>query len=193
MNRHRVTIDQANEILLMAPKFTYHEIGAKVSVTYNQVRNFCKKKKIKALNGNIKKTNESPDIIILPSPYVIPGLIISLLTIEQVNAMRKESQCPSLEKIFTEVCNYYSVDKKDVKSKGRKSEWAWARHVYFWLSCRFTKKKLTQIGRLSSGRDHTTVIHGRNTVRDIIKFDKDREREVREISGIVKNLSKNAS
>jgi chromosomal replication initiator protein len=82
------------------------------------------------------------------------------------------------------------VDIERVKSKSRVREYVWARQVYYWLSCKFTKQKLIFIGRLTSGRDHTTVIHGRELVSDIIKFDKNKEREVREIAGVIKNIGK---
>lgn len=77
-----------------------------------------------------------------------------------------------VERILKIVCENLGVDPEDVKSKTRKGEIAQARHIFCYLAyTSATGHTLTEIGRFI-GRDHATVLHSRNKIKDFLTFDK---------------------
>jgi chromosomal replication initiation ATPase DnaA len=62
-------------------------------------------------------------------------------------------------------------------SGSRKAECAILRHYASWLSCCMNLHTLSRIGR-TLGKDHSTVIHSRNTVRNLFDANDGRINEV---------------
>ena len=94
-----------------------------------------------------------------------------------------EADIPSIQKI---VCEKYGVPYEKVQQKTRKREVVKARQVTMFLSKMFTKKSLKSIGEHFGGRDHTTVIHSCQTVKDLIDTDEVFHEDIREFVSIIK-------
>ena len=60
----------------------------------------------------------------------------------------------------------------------RKQEHALLRHYAAWLACCQNSKSLALIGQTLNGKDHSTVIHSRNTVRNLFDANDGRINEV---------------
>jgi chromosomal replication initiator protein len=74
------------------------------------------------------------------------------------------------EGIIQQVCKRFEVTVKQMESKNRKREIVEPRQIVFYLLWRYSYSSLKTIGRYFN-RDHTTVIHGRDTVQNLIDTD----------------------
>jgi len=105
--------------------------------------------------------------ITLISPYVFPGLRETedkFLT--NVMFERNKNKRISKQEIIKVIAEEFGVNIMDIESRSRKKEIVNARYVYFaTLKIKFDFS-LTEIGKHTSNRDHTTVIHGLSTFRD---------------------------
>lgn len=70
-----------------------------------------------------------------------------------------------LKTIIPKVCG---VAWEQMVSPCRKREITIARHLYCWFAYKNYKQKLKSIGETFGGRDHTTAIHGYQTVQDLL-------------------------
>ncbi len=76
------------------------------------------------------------------------------------------------EDITTAVCLYYKIPFEKVFLRLRKREVVKARQISMYLSKLFiTSESLKSIGDFFGGRDHTTVIHSCQTVKDLMDTD----------------------
>lgn len=90
------------------------------------------------------------------------------------------------EKIITTVCDYFVLSVDVVKSKSRAKEHVYARHVIFYFLRKHTNMTLKSSGALFN-RDHTTVIHGLDNLRDIMDTEPVVRSEVELLETTIKN------
>ncbi len=83
--------------------------------------------------------------------------------------IRTASRQLTLETIEKAVCSYFSITPNDLKGKSKKKEIAIGRQTAMYLSKILTDYSLKTIGLHFGGRDHSTVIHAYNTIRDKVK------------------------
>ena len=69
------------------------------------------------------------------------------------------------------VSEYFSVSLDDMKAKTRKKEIVIARQVAMYFAKEYTHHSLKSIGFHFGGRDHSTVIHGVQSVNDMMETD----------------------
>jgi chromosomal replication initiator protein len=80
-----------------------------------------------------------------------------------IKESRKQITVEDLQRI---TCDYFGVDEDLVRAKTRKREVVQARQVAMFFAKEYTDHSLKTIGSLFGGRDHSTVIHSINSVRD---------------------------
>ena len=78
----------------------------------------------------------------------------------------------SIEEIQRIVCNHYGIPEDMVRAKNRKKEVALARQISMYLSKTMTPHSLKTIGLHFGGRDHSTVIHAIQSIKQQRKKDK---------------------
>ena len=78
----------------------------------------------------------------------------------------------SIEEIQRIVCEHYRIPEDMVRAKNRKKEVALARQISMYLSKSMTPHSLKTIGLHFGGRDHSTVIHAIQTIKQVRKKDK---------------------
>ena len=74
----------------------------------------------------------------------------------------------SISKIKKVVCKRYNVSLEDLNSKKKNNSIAWPRQVAMFLATELTSLSLPEIGR-EFNRDHTTVIHAKEKVKEEIE------------------------
>jgi len=72
---------------------------------------------------------------------------------------------PPAEQILSHVSEFFSVSPDLLRGKSRKKEIVLPRMVAMFLISELTSLSLKQIGNLFGGRDHSTVIHARDTIK----------------------------
>ena len=87
------------------------------------------------------------------------------------NHIKTSSKEITIDSIQKMVCEYFDVAYEKLQQKTRKREIVQARQITMYLAKAFTKNSLKTIGEHFGGRDHTTVIHSCQTVKDLMDTD----------------------
>jgi chromosomal replication initiator protein len=87
------------------------------------------------------------------------------------NFVKTNSKEITIETIQRMVCEFFDVPYDKLLQKTRKREIVQARQITMFLAKAFTKNSLKTIGEHFGGRDHTTVIHSCQTVKDLMDTD----------------------
>jgi chromosomal replication initiator protein len=87
------------------------------------------------------------------------------------NFVKTSSKEITIETIQKMVCDFFNVPYDRLLEKTRKREVVQARQITMYLAKMFTKNSLKTIGEHFGGRDHTTVIHSFQTVKDLMDTD----------------------
>ncbi len=77
----------------------------------------------------------------------------------------------TIESITKVVTNYYKIPLGDLRGKAKTKEVALPRQVSMYLINKLIKPTLKDNGQYFGGRDHSTVLHAINTIRDRIKVE----------------------
>lgn len=72
---------------------------------------------------------------------------------------------PPAEKILDVVADHFHIPREAIKSKSRKKELVFVRMIAMTLMTEYTSLSLKAIGEQFGGRDHSTVIHARDTIQ----------------------------
>lgn len=87
------------------------------------------------------------------------------------NFVKTSSKEITIDTIQKMVCEFFDVSYDKLLHKTRKREVVQARQISMYLAKAFTKNSLKTIGEHFGGRDHTTVIHSCQTVKDLMDTD----------------------
>jgi chromosomal replication initiator protein len=93
----------------------------------------------------------------------------------------------SLDMIQKTVCDYFEVPVEKLKEPTRKRQFVQARQLSMYFAKEFTKASLKNIGQQFGGRDHSTVIHSCQAVRNQIDTDEDFKEAVEELKKTNRN------
>lgn len=91
-----------------------------------------------------------------------------------------------IEKIQTEVGNFYGVSVKELKGIRRVQNIVLARQVAMYLARELTDNSLPKIGKEFGGKDHTTVIHAHAKIKSLIEEDNNLRLEIEAIKKKIK-------
>lgn len=99
----------------------------------------------------------------------------------------KEKQEITIERIMDTVCEHFSVTQEDLCSRNRTQKIALVRQIAMYMASEHTNLSHVQIGWNIGNRNHATVIHAINLVKNLIDVD---EKVRVDISAIEEILSK---
>lgn len=88
-----------------------------------------------------------------------------------INPDVKKEITPQL--IMEVVAEHFNISVDQIMSKSRTKDIALPRQIVMYLCKNMTSLPLESIGRLIGGRDHSTILHGVNKVKD--EFDRDKD------------------
>jgi len=77
----------------------------------------------------------------------------------------------TIEEIIEVVCEVVGITEKALTSQCRKTHKVRARHYIGYIARKYTALTLAEIGQRLGRRDHTTVIHGTQTIGHRIKHE----------------------
>ena len=83
---------------------------------------------------------------------------------------------PSL--IIEVVAEHFGVDKDDITSKKRNSEFVLPRQIIMYLCRELTETSLINIGKILGKKDHTTVMHGVKKITEELKINEELSNKV---------------
>lgn len=108
------------------------------------------------------------------SPYAVPGITRSTVRLISYRGVEFYKQL---------VSEYFGVNLKDMEGKCRKREYVMARQIAMYLTNKHENVSLKSIGAAFCGRDHTTVIHSRQTVHDLMDTDESFRQHIENLEG----------
>ena len=106
------------------------------------------------------------------------------LTERFVSRTKTEISGGNIQKI---VCEYFKISTESFLSQSRKREFVQARQIAMYISRNMTNNSLASIGAQIGGRDHATVLHAYNTVKDLIDTNRSFRKYVSDIEGQLKS------
>ena len=108
---------------------------------------------------------------------------IDLALAEQIvrRTIKYQAKPATLEKIIEQACEQWSISQEDVFSKSRKANIVLVRQVVMYLAQKHTKMTTSKIGLHIGNRNHATVLHSINQVKDRMLTDKDFAKAIGEV------------
>lgn len=111
------------------------------------------------------------------------------LTINEVKTLIKNNIKPkkhlALEEIIKIIAGYYTIEPEKIYEKTRKKEIVYVRQVVMYILREYFNISYPAIGKEIGGRDHTTVIHSYDKVKDNLKDDPNLTQEIEQIRAIL--------
>ncbi len=86
------------------------------------------------------------------------------------------------------VAQVWGLKPEYVKGRNNIREYVEARHTVMWFATIKDKRPLWYIGAYLDWRDHSTVIHGRDTVECTLMGDKEYDKKLEEVLIAIKNF-----
>lgn len=77
------------------------------------------------------------------------------------------------KKVISVICSYFNLSLKDLTGPKRQKELVLPRHLTMYILSDELKLTVEKIGQLLGGRDHTTVMHGRDRIKRLINVDRE--------------------
>ncbi len=77
------------------------------------------------------------------------------------------------KQIISSVCNYFDLTQKDLTGPRRQKGLVLPRHIVMYLLCEELGMTVERVGQLLGGRDHTTVMHGRDRIKGLISTNRE--------------------
>ena len=100
-------------------------------------------------------------------------------------AVSDEHEAVTAEKVISGVCSFYKITRDKLLGKSKKKELVQPRQICAFLMCEILNSPLVSIGNAMGGRDHTTVIHSRDKIANLIKINDRIAKEVEDIRNII--------
>jgi chromosomal replication initiator protein len=104
-----------------------------------------------------------------------------------VNKKKKDSIEVNIERIKKIITNDYNLKMEDMESKKRTQNIAFPRQIAMYLSRELTDFSLPHIGNEFGGRDHTTVIHAHNKIKEKIENENDFSNKIERLIDTIKH------
>jgi chromosomal replication initiator protein len=98
----------------------------------------------------------------------------------------KEEKKVSIETIQKKVAEAFEISVSDIKGKKRIRSFAYPRQIAMYLTRELTELSLPQVGEYFGGKDHTTVLHAYNKIKQDINKNNQTKRLVDNIVSKIK-------
>ncbi len=107
-----------------------------------------------------------------PSPENIAGFL---------NQPLKKTNAIDQRKVLSTICSFFNISLKDLTGPKRHKELILPRHITMYLLSEELNLTVEKIGEMLGKRDHTTVMHGRDKIKNLITSDSGVQRMLIEV------------
>jgi len=98
----------------------------------------------------------------------------------------KETKQITIKDIQEEVCNYFALSKEEIVGNKRAQSVVYPRQIAMYLARELTDFSLPKIGEEFGGRDHTTVMHAMNKIKNLINEQRETYNQIQELTNRIK-------
>lgn len=137
---------------------------------------------VRDLEGALK------DISLIATVKEINTITVDIAA-EAIRARKQDAKVITIipiDEIQQKVGKFYEVTVKEIKSTKRTQKIVLARQVAMYLSRELTDNSLPKIGKEFGGRDHSTVLHAYNKIKNMISHDNNLRIEIETIQNKIK-------
>src|SRR6056297_522894 len=141
------------------------------------------------IQSNIRELEGALIKVIAYSSLVNKEIDIELAEEALKDLVDKDNNSPrevTIDLIKKEVANYYKIEVKEMESKKRTQNIVFPRQIAMYLARNMTESSLPQIGDEFGGRDHTTVIHSHNKIKEKFENDIDFQKTIKKLKSKIK-------
>ncbi len=120
---------------------------------------------------------------------VIPTIPVAKELLADILSQEEQRLAVNVNAIKKVVGKHFKIDMDDFTSKRKTQSVAWPRQIAMFLSTELTNMSLPEIGR-EFNRDHSTVVHARDLIKEKIKADPFFSAEINQIISDIKTVDK---
>ncbi len=136
------------------------------------------------INGNIRDLEGALNVIICQSQ--LKGRELSLNEIRSfIKANAKPKKSISIKEIVKVVADFYQIEEENIYEKTRRKEIIKPRQVAMYLLREDFSISYPSIGQKMGGRDHTTVIHSCEKIKNDLKTDQNLNQEISQLRTMI--------
>ncbi|MDR1466063.1 MAG: chromosomal replication initiator protein DnaA [Treponema sp.] len=95
----------------------------------------------------------------------------------------------SVDTIIKVIAEYYQLSPSDLKGKKRLQKIVIPRQIAMFISHEITEFSTTEIGQTFGGRDHTTVMHSCNKIKEKMQADPKLDTSIQKLVGLIKEYT----
>ena len=96
-----------------------------------------------------------------------------------------EKEALTTDSIIDSVCNFYKIQRSDLIGKKKTKDVVEPRQICAYLMTELLSIPLITVGQALGGRDHTTVIHARDKIAELIKENTRIETEIKDLKNMI--------
>lgn len=137
-----------------------------------------------AVPGNIREIEGMLNTVLIQTQ--LKGTLDDETIKEIIKSTTKPKRSVSVKNIITKIAEFYGVDESSMYAKTRKREIVRPRQIIMYILREDFHLSYPAIGTVFGGRDHTTVIHACEKVKNDLLLDDDLKNQVLEIRGMLK-------
>ena len=138
------------------------------------------------IDSNIREMESSLERVMLLSKLYAKAPTVEIAIEACKDYAKTEPESLSADDIIeASLCMYPKVAKEDIFGKSRKKEIVEPRQICMYLMTELLAMPTTTVGRIFGGRDHSTVIHARDTIASLINEDERIKSRVNDIKNML--------
>ena len=120
---------------------------------------------------------------------IIPTIPVARELLSDILSQEEKKLAINVESIKKIVGKHFKINMEDFESKRKTQSVAWPRQIAMFLCTEMTDMSLPEIGR-EFKRDHSTVVHARDLIKDKVKTDPFFSAEMNQIIAEIKAVDK---
>jgi chromosomal replication initiator protein len=167
--------DHESRVAILSTKARMSNIGLQP-----EVLNFL----AQTINGNIRDLEGALNVVICQSQ--LKGRELSMNEIRNfIRANAKPKKAISIKEIVKIVADFYQIEEESIYEKTRRKEIIKPRQVAMYLLREDFSISYPSIGQKLGGRDHTTVIHSCEKIKNDLKNDQSLGRDINQLRTMI--------
>ncbi len=168
--------DPESRVAILKAKASQHNI-----VLDNEVVEYLAQN----VTGNIRELEGVLNAVVCQSQ-----LLGKVLTIDDVKSIIKNSSKPrkslAVDDVVEKVSHFYNIDQSSIYEKTRRKEVVKPRQIIMYILREDFQASYPSIGKKLGGRDHTTVIHSCEKIKQELKINQELEDELAQVRMLLK-------
>ena len=139
------------------------------------------------ITNNVRELEGAINKIIAYSDLMKINLDLNKVKVLLVDFLRTNIKVTTIQDIQFHVSKYFNINFSDLCSKSRSRFISRPRQIAMYLSKELTEFSYPDIGKLFGGKDHTTVIHAVNKIKNLYLIDKKIKKDIENLTLTLKS------